>query len=120
MIMRWCITSFFFESQRLNTACLFYKLNPKFIFAVMSKTTGFDIVADSKLLQPICKILKLHYNFDFAIDAAVVDYPSLSKRFQLNIALRKNQFSVFQYSTIFSINMKIMCGAQGALNSTTN
>jgi len=99
---------------------LFYKFCPKFIFAIYANPAVFDIVVNSKFLYPICKIFKLHYNFNFALDVLAVDYPSLSKRFQFNVVLRKNQFNVFLCPTVINVNMKIMCGVQGVLESITN
>jgi len=120
MTMRWCATPLFFESQRRDAAFLFYKLSPRFILAIAGKPTAFDVIINSKFLYQVCKIFKLHYNFGFVVDVSVADYPSLSKRFQLNAALRKNQFSVFWCPFVTCVNMKIMEGAHGVLNSTVS
>jgi NADH-quinone oxidoreductase subunit C len=118
--MHWGITSFFFETQAQTDAFLFYRLSPKFILTITAKPTAFGIVVSSKFLLSVCKILKLHYNFNLALDVVAADYPSLLKRFQLNVILRKNQFSLFYCPIMLSVNVKIMCGTQDVPISLTN
>jgi len=89
------LSFFYFPKTANNSVLNIYKLAPKFISAIKNNNGNIEIKAKLEYYAFLCKLCKMHMNYNFNIDFTAEDYPDFFKRFQLSCFVRRSFFGFF-------------------------
>jgi NADH:ubiquinone oxidoreductase subunit C len=92
---------FYLTFAGLNISEMLYKVCPSSVYCVRLSAHGAELFVAEGRLNMVISLLKLHYNFNFCVDFAASDTPSLFKRFGLALFMRKGYCNAINFRLFY-------------------